>query len=477
LAVVLVVWFCHKLGWGMRNLFVLCLFLGLFQPSHAQVKSDRLNAIADRLAVLLAKGMSFWKSHGLDAANGGFYGTLNSQGASINPTNKSLILETRHLWTLASFYARREATDSVKAMTDNLYGFITEKMLNTQSGEVYNGVTANGTVTDTSHPLYMDGFAVYALSRYAITFKKTEAANLALKLFQAMEKYHDADFGGYDEKPQPALLEYRNAGGVKCTNTHLHLMEAFTTLYEATGDASVKTRLMELVNIMVTKIRQPSGYNNAEFTANWTPVAPANVSYGHDLESAWLLMETAQVLGIPNDTAISNCAKQIGMLSSQQGWHTAGGYYASGPVAGNASVTTKIWWVQAEALEGNWWLYKLTNDTTYINRLEGTLNWIETYQMAPSGEWYQNLNTNGMVTGTTNMSDAWKSSYHSMRALMNTEDWIRGKVAISNHALSRPNRRSLFSNRRNPIVNVNVIGVTLRPKYSRPDGYFFGGQK
>ena len=411
----------------------------------AQIQPSRLQSIADRIHVLGTKAVNFWKKQGPDPVYGGFLGTLDRNGVKTTPTDKGIVQEARHLWMFSRYYQRREATDSVKTIADDLYNFIIKYFRDSTTDRFNTTVTETGTVKDESHQLYMDGFAMYALSQYSMAFNKPEAANYALKCFRAIDKTrHDTQYGGYIETSEPNFLTY---GGAKETNTQMHLMETFTTLYEATADTQVKARLIEMVNLMITKVRQPQGYDNLEFALNWTPVAPAIVSFGHDIEAAWLLMEAARVLGTPNDTAIISDSRTIGTFSAQKGWHAAkGGYYTQGQVASSAITdSSKTWWVQAEAMQGLWWMYKFTNDTTYINRLEGTLSWIEQYQLnAAVGEWYWTCKPDGTVTGATTMGDAWKASYHSMRSLINTEDWIRDALATTNRTGS-PRVRSAQS--------------------------------
>ncbi len=438
----------------MKRFFILFVLLFVQAQSYADVSQSRLQTIADRIHVLGTKCITFWKKHGPDTVYGGFLGTMDKNGNKTTPTDKGIVQEARHLWAFSTYYQRREQSDSIKAIADNLYNFIIKYFRNPATGRFYTTVTEQGAIKDANSQLYMDGFTIYALSQYSMAFKKPEAADYALKCFLALDKArHDAQYGGYTETAEPNFLQY---GGVKETNTQMHLMETFTTLYEATKDSLVKARLLEMVNIMITKVKQPQGYNNLEFSANWTPVAPATVSYGHDLEAAWLLMEAARVLGRMQDSAIIATSTSLGTFSGAKGWHAAmGGYYTQGPVAGNPTTLTKVWWIQAEAMEGLWWTYKFTKDTIHLNRLEGTLNWIEKYQLSPAaGEWYNTCNADGTVNGTTNMGDAWKASYHSMRSLMFTEDWIRGSLLTG----SMTNRQYIPSNP----VSVLISGQCIR---------------
>jgi cellobiose epimerase len=254
------------------------------------------------------------------------------------------------------------------------------------------------------------------------------ALDLSLRRFASIDaSRHDALNGGYDQELDPGFL---TAGAEKDSNTHLHLLEAFSALYEATGDALVGERLGELVDLFAARLRQPSNYVPAEFSASWAPFGAARTSYGHDLETAWLMIEAARVLGRAGDPGVRSAALAIAAHSASAGFDSLrGGYFEGGPVEGAANDLDKIWWVQFEALEGLWWAYELSADSAYLDRLERTLSWVEQTEDRPTGEWFAASNPDGSAAGADYKSDEWKASYHSMRALLFLQGWIDDELA------------------------------------------------
>ncbi len=394
-----------------------------------------LEDVKPRLAALAADGIEFWKTYGPDQTNGGFHRCLDRQGTPCDDSDpgrsgggsatgktKALLQQARHLWTFSMWYERREATTEIKAIADDLYAFVTTKMRDGSDGQFYFAVSEDGSsVVDNTKRLYDESFVIYALSTYARVFANDQAKQYALDCFDAIDALHDDTNLGY---VVDGNLFY-SSGNIKQTNTQIHLMEAFTALYETSQDASVKAALEESVDVVIQKMLQPSGYVHQEFALDWTPTGEARVSYGHDLETAWLLLESARVLGTPNDAAIVDAAKTMAMKSSADGFDSMyGGYAQSGPASGTADDLDKEWWEQFEALAGLLRLYEHTGDATHLTRLESTLDFIEAHlHDAQYGEFYPQTDRSGTATSQTK-GNFWKESYHTTRALVFTEDWI-----------------------------------------------------
>ncbi|HWA72144.1 MAG TPA: AGE family epimerase/isomerase [Polyangiaceae bacterium] len=369
--------------------------------------------------------IAFWKVHGPDSSGGGFHGTLNREGASVPPTDKGVIQQTRHLFTFSVWYARREQSPEIKAIADDLYRFVVTRLRDPNDGEFFWKVTRSGEVVDRRKILYAQSFAIYALAHYAEAFGSAEARAHALTCFESIDRRaHDQAELGYDQTLDPAWF---SPGTQKETNTHIHLLEAFTELYRVTHDTRVRARLSELVEVVARRIVQPEGYARKEFRRDFTPIGEAVVSYGHDIETSWLLLDALDALGRKDDRAFSDIALRLGEYSARAGFDSAqGGYFEEGVPGGAPAKREKIWWIQAEALSGLFHLYARTRDQTQLTRLEKTLDFIERHQRDREyGEWYWGVLDDGSVGPRgSNKGEEWKASYHDVRALLFTSDWI-----------------------------------------------------
>ena len=224
----------------------------------------RLSELSARLKPLAERTASFWLEHGPDTTSGGFHATLDRQGNPIAPEDKGLIQQTRQLWMLSTWYERRASTPAVRELAEQQYAFVSRSFVDARDGAFVYKVNRDGRrVVDAKKQLFAESYAIYALATFGRVFQDSEATGLALARFQSIDaSVHDAVNGGYDQRSDPGTL---TAGAAKDTNTHLHLLEAFTALYEATADSLVAARLNELVDLFATRLRQPSGYVHAEF--------------------------------------------------------------------------------------------------------------------------------------------------------------------------------------------------------------------
>jgi cellobiose epimerase len=398
-------------------------------PTLPDPELERLSALSARLAPLAERTVNFWLTHGPDATAGGFYGTLDRQGNPIAPEDKGLIQEARHLWMLSTWYERRLATPALRDLAEQQYTFLRQSFVDAADGAFVYKVSRDGRrVVDGKKQLFAESYAIYALATYGRVFRDPDATALALARFESIDAAcHDGVSGGYDQRSDPGTL---TAGAAKDTNTHLHLLEAFTPLYEATFDVRVAARLNELIDLFVTRLLQPSGYVHAEFALDWTPVGSPRVSYGHDLETSWLLLEAARVVGRSGDATVIAAALAIAAHSAEGGFDAQrGGYFEAGVPGGAATALDKIWWVQFEALEGLWWAHMLSGDALQLDRLERTLDWVEFTEDKPIGEWFATTSPDGSAAGADYKGDEWKASYHSVRALVYLQDWIDAERA------------------------------------------------
>jgi cellobiose epimerase len=385
----------------------------------------RIDALRTRLAVLARQAADFWKRHGQDAEHGGFHGTLDRVGRPTAPTDKGLIQQARHLWSMATWYEYKEQTADVRALADNLYSFASNHFYDDASGEYAYLVDRTGRVVEPKHVLYAQSFAIYAFAQYARTFAHAPARDRALELFRKIDaRAHDARYGGYRQLDDAPWLP---PGCEKETNTHIHLMEAYSPLYTLTADSVVGERLEELTRLVTSKMLQPQGYVHKGFALDWTPVGDKWVSYGHDLETYWLLDEAARALGRPLDPTILEPARRMAINSANWGHDAAhGGFFEGGPVGQAPSGREKIWWIQAEAIPALFRLFEQTGEEVWLQRLEGTVEFIEQKQVnRETGEWFWGVLADGSVGPRgDSMGEQWKASYHVLRALVFTERWM-----------------------------------------------------
>lgn len=267
---------------------------------------------------LRLKILPFWLDHASDQQEGGLLGRLDRQGNPIPPGNKSVVLIARSLWSFSEAY-RRYPEPAYQKVAAECLRFLREKMWDREGGGYYFLVTREGQVIDSSKQLNPMSYVMEGLAEYALAFHDPQARREALDLFRVIDQHaHDNEHGGYRTaftKDWQWIQDYRpgpNAGGSfgrKSYDWHLGLVEAFATLYDVTGDARVKQRLNELLDIFVHKIIDAKmGYGRYYFSQDWRVADRGGDSkqceYGLDLEASWLLVQAAELVGRGQDANI-----------------------------------------------------------------------------------------------------------------------------------------------------------------------------
>lgn len=399
------------------------------QPAFTVADIARARDIRERVRRLGDEVIGFWRTRGPDPEYGGFYGEHDAAGVPVPRADKGLYQQMRHLWAFSVWYRYREPTPEIEAICDNLYDFVITHGYDPSDNEFPYTVTYAGEPADSRRDLYTLSFAMLGLAEYARTFDKPAAAEYALECFRSVDaRFQDDEYLGYDETAVSSPNQSKNTGNI------MHLIESFTVLYEATGDPQVGQRLEEFVQVTIDHILQPEGYCRMTFSRDWTPTGRNSILYGHDLQTAWLLLDAAAALGRENDPAVVTAALSMGGKSAVMAFDTQrGGYFHDGTPDGTVTRRTKIWWVQCEGLLCLWRLYDLTGDSRYLDRLDATLRFIETYQRDPqTGEWFAGIE-DGRVTDWTfglEKGTLRKASYHDVRALVNLDRWIAARLGL-----------------------------------------------
>jgi cellobiose epimerase len=399
--------------------------------ASCQSASGRELALATRMDHIARTYAEYWLAHGPDSKFGGFHGFLNRQGEPEEPSAKSLIQQARHLWTFSTWFERREPSARIEAIVRAQYRFLIEKFGCPDGVGFYRKISREGVPVDPVHQVYPEAFAVYALSTFGRIFEEPEAIERAVRCFKAFDRRaYEPKFGGYDLTGEPP---WQTPGASKETNTHIHVMEALTTLAEVSSDPLVHERLREFTELTLTRHRQPLNYAHLEFYLDYQPFGAPCVSYGHDMETSWLVLDALRVVDSstlvePLPKSLSELALAMGKASAEWGYDAQnGGYFNQGVPGGDVTDREKLWWVQFEALPALVRLHRARLLDDALDRIDGTLDWIENSQLDQEfGGFFWGVMPDGTLgPWGDRKGDPWKASYHEMRGLMFAADWLR----------------------------------------------------
>lgn len=413
------------------NLFLMCsaAFLPL-QPAN-EARADVTRSLAARAEADLRENLlPYWTRMAPDAANGAFVGQVDSNEAVRTDVPRGAMLSSRILWTFSAAH-RRWPDAGYLAMAQRAYDDLMANFWDKTSGGLYWSINPDGSPLDTRKQTYGQAFGIYALSEYARASGNPEALERAVALHKLVEQHaRDRAHGGYfelfssDWKPQSA----RNAAVMempasKSQNTHLHVMEAYTNLLRAWPDDGLRAAQRELVDTMLGKVLDHRTWHlGLFFEDDWRPVSGDKISYGHDIEAAWLLAEAAEIVGDPAQIARARgAAVEIARVTLAEGVDADGSVLYEGRSTGPTNFR-KDWWPQAEGMVGFLNAWQISGDEKYLRAAEKLWAFIETrFVDRRNGGWFHALNRAGEPLPLAKIG-FWKCPYHNGRAAMEIID-------------------------------------------------------
>lgn len=404
-----------------------------------------LHAKQEIQTTLAEKVIPFWLERSVDEQFGGYITSFDENGVFDGNGVKYMVTQSRMLWGFAYLapFARPEDRPKMKAAADQGYEFFKKHFFDPIHGGVYWMLNRDGSVADPAKLVYGEGFAVYALAQYAITYQNEEALALAETVFDLLQKYcADTRFGGYFENVERdwSLSPAGDfAGDRKSLDIHMHLLEAFTTLYQASGKEIHRRKLKEVLDVIIDHMVDREygfGYNqftidfkripaiaikrtwNAERETNETVDEPADTtSYGHNIELTWLADLALQKLACERDEYDALFTRILHHSMAHGVDWERGGVYRDGVGCEPALVLDKEWWQNFEAMTGllnGWRMFgeeKMAEAFLNVWRFNR-----DHFMNMEIGESRQMLDIAGKPL-VANLGNPWKGIYHTGRAL------------------------------------------------------------
>ena len=361
--------------------------------------------------------LPFWK--GLrDEQNGGYAGYVGYDLTRDFGAVKGCILNSRILW----FFSRAAMTledASLLPYARHAYGMLC-RMIDVKNGGVYWSVNADGTVCDGTKHTYNQAFAIYALSAYAQASGCRGALEKATALFELIEARCTDDLGyleAFTADWQPESNEKLSENGVmaeKTMNTLLHVLEGYTELYRAGGDERVRRRLYFILDVLEKRIYNPQRRRQEVFFDREYRTLIDLHSYGHDIETSWLADRTLEVLGDDELTArirpllLALAEETLGKAFTDHG-------FAAECERGRVD-TTRVWWVQAEALLGFLNAWEKTGEDKFLEAAKSQWRYIRDVMAdkRPGSEWFWSVRADGTPIDKP-IVEPWKCPYHNGR--------------------------------------------------------------
>lgn len=435
------------------SFFILSLLLAC-STGTSKNKATNVLLIAQLDAAINQNLLNKWYPLALDIEYGGFYSDINKDFTIGKRQDKMIVTQARHIWTTAKAAELYEKDADYINYARHGFEFLRDKMWDSIHGGFFNLVNRAGQPLinqDEPKTAYGNAFAIYGLSAYYKVSKDLHALEYAKSTFYWLEaNSHDKLYKGYfqslnlDGTPLERTKEIASNAtiGYKDQNSSIHLLEAFTSLYEVWPDELLAERLEELLLLIRDTITTEKGYMNLFFTKDWKPISFKDssdivikqhyyldhVSFGHDVETAYLLLEASHALGDKHHSITLKKGKRMVDHALDTGWdEKLGGFYDGGYYfAGKEQLTIvndhKNWWTQAEGLNSlllfsQYYPEDPKNYRTYFDQLWKYTN---TYLMdSENGGWYEWGIDKRPEAKEGLKGHIWKATYHNFRSLAN----------------------------------------------------------
>lgn len=384
--------------------------------------NSNLQNLKTELEQELQSILSYWMKT-IDEKNGGFAGQIDYNNNTNNEAEKGSVLNARLLWTFSAAYKISKNEEHLNT-AKRAFEYITKHFYDTEFGGVFWSVNYDGTPKDTKNQIYALSFVIYGLSEYYSVSKDEKSLELAIALYTKIQEYsYDAEKGGYfeaftrDWQPIDDLrLSEKDANEKKTMNTHLHIVEGFANLYTVWKDESLRKVIIELLETIEKYfINTETGHLRLFFDENWIEKKDV-ISYGHDIEAAWLLLQCAEI--VEDEALIANYKKHALQIAeaTKEGIDEDGGLWYEYDPETNELMAEKHWWPQAELMIGYFTAWQLSGKQEYLDIVFKNWDFIQKYIIdKENGEWFW-----GVLSHYSKMkkdkAGFWKCPYHNGRA-------------------------------------------------------------
>jgi cellobiose epimerase len=462
--------FTKQLGLKI-SILLLGILMGVFFTNCATQNNtaDNIKLAAVLDSSLKHNILDHWYPLTIDTADGGYLSNFSFDWKPWPNQSKMLVTQSRHIWTSSQasmFYH----DDTYTKYAKHGFKFLKNHMWDQVYGGFFNMRSKNGSHTDEvfkdEKRAYGNAFAIYGLTSLYNASKDKEALDYAKKTFLWLDKHsHDSIYGGYfDVMNQDGTWKFKNEDknsrdyledASKDYNSSIHILECFTELYKIWPDPLVKSRLHEMMTLVRDTFIGPKGYLSLYFNREWKHVSNKDsgeniirkkkyidhITFGHDVETAFLLLEASYSLGIENDTTTLRVARLLVDNALKNGYNQkSGGFYSEGYYFADKKAFVILdenaeWWIQAEGLNALLLMSEIyPKDAKYRDSFLKIWNYIDKNLIDKKyGDWYiSGLDTNPNAAKAPK-STIWKANYHNGRALMNCIRMLKGENEITIH--------------------------------------------
>lgn len=388
--------------------------------------------------------LDFYMQYAYDP-QGGFYGAVDRDLIPDRDADRSIVLTARIMWTFASAY-RITGKKRYLEMAIHARDYIDRHFIDREYGGSYWMVDSRGRVKDDTKYPYGIAFIIYGGAELMRAAGDKKALMMARQMYEDCERHtRDPKHGGYfetftrDWKRRPDSFNIKDPSlGSKALNTHLHMIESYTTLMMVDDDPKLRQTVRDLIDIMSTKLLDTESFHYKPYMTDDWGSTDTLFSFGHDIEGAWLLTEAAEAYG--DEALIDECkplSEQIAAACASGINPDTGGLYAEANEFGLVD-RQMSWWVQSEAVIGFFNAYQISGEKRFLDLTMNVVDYIRQYVSDHADGTFREWKARGDLPVTNPSNEwrvgAWKGPYHNGRMCLELIARIEGMRAMKDEA-------------------------------------------
>ena len=386
---------------------------------------QQLARLQDEMAGELDEIISWWEVNVPNRRGAGFYGSVNAHDVPNSKAPNGIVFYSRILWTFSAA-SRFTQQDTCRQIADIAYRYILRHFIDRVYGGTYWSVDARGNMLEGKKQVYGIAFCIYGLSEYYRVTETPEALEIAKELFHCIEQYsYDKVNGGYIEalarnwqRMDDVRLSIKDDNETKTANTHLHLVEAYANLYSVWHDDTLHNRIVHLLELFDTHFIDKNNFHLRLFFDDEWKSRSSLLSYGHDIEAAWLLQQCAEIIRHPQYIERFRQLSDKIAAAASEGLDTDGGMWYEFEPAENRLVKEKHWWCQAEAIVGFVNAWQCSGRQEFLDKAIACWDFVKQHiRDGQRGEWFWGVQADYSII-PKEKAGFWKCPYHNGRACM-----------------------------------------------------------
>jgi mannobiose 2-epimerase len=414
---------------------------------EAMPSTSHIRDVLEKARLYLNESLlPFWMQKSPDRDYGGFLSYFDRDGRPTGETAKTFLMQIRMMFAMSAAHRSGYGNGRCGELAGDAADFIIRHYWDHENEGWYWNADRQGDPTLKDKVGYGQCFGIYTFSEYFLATGDPRGREYAEKTYAAVcQHMADTRYGGFLELMAPDWQPARPGiygGDRKSLDVHMHMMEALTTFYEMTRHPTHRRRLLEIIDLILTRMLRPDGTGYIQFTMDYRPLPailfavswgrdarpadgiarPLNMtSPGHNVEFAWLLLHAADILGIPRRTYAELVRKIMDHCIRIGIDREYGGVYADTPADTPAVVREKQFWQQAEVLIGMLDAYAMFGEEQYWDGFQNVYDFVFQKMVNPAagGEWFERVDREGRPIDDA-LGHGWKICYHTVRSMVET---------------------------------------------------------